>query len=296
MSEVTTLGSITQLALLNYRGAVARYARASERSASGYRINSAADDPSGAVAIATLQKQMSGITAAIGTCTEAGHLLDTAYSALGTMDTTLQEMRSKALEATGTLTDEERAQYQADIEAAIKSLDTLVSGTEYNDKVLLDGSYTDQVVQLGTNAGDATTISINDMSIAELGSGVSSGGLGDIDLSTPASAETAVDILDAAIDTVGLERARLGGINSHVIDGSIAVLTTTQGALASSLNSMRNVSPAESTAELLTSEIQLNAATSMVAHSGVMAWNVQAILMGTPSTSSSGLSLLSLLA
>jgi flagellin len=292
-----TLSSIAQLALDNYELALSRYGTANLQYTTGYRVNSAADDPTGAVRISTLQTQISSITQAIANSNDVGGLLDTATGALSEMGNSLDDILALAEAATGTLTAEQRAEYQAQVEAAVASMGHTVSITKYGSTALLDGSYTNQTAQIGPNAGDSTTISINDMSTATLGSDVSPGGLGDIDLSSAESAATAVAIIESAIGSVSLEHATLTGIKTYVIDSNVTRLTANRESLTDALESIRDISTAEATANLVAAEAGLNAASVMVAHSGLLMQNVMTALMGTSSASTSTVSsLLSMLA
>ena len=279
-SAGATLGSIIAVALQNYQAALSGYARANLQAASNHRINTPGDNPSGMFTVDSLQTHMDALNTAIGNATEAGSLVSTALTAVGNMKNTLESMRSIAQEATGSLTADERAAHQAEIDDGISSLDDIVSTTKYKDTKLLDGSYTNKTIQIGADAGDTTALSITDLRTGYLGTGASPGGLADIDLSTPGSAATAVDIIDNALSAVRLEYGKLTGEKSFVIDAQVNSLTDGRNALQSSYDSIQNISDVEAAANLLAQEIRMNTAASMVAQAGSIQGNVVSLLMG----------------
>ena len=113
-----------------------------ERLSSGYKINSAADDPAGLVISEKLRAQVSGLTQAIRNASDAVNMVKTAEGALNEVSTMLRSMRDLAVHAANTgATDKASVEAdQAQINSAIDTLNKIAAETQFGNKKLLDGS------------------------------------------------------------------------------------------------------------------------------------------------------------
>jgi flagellin-like hook-associated protein FlgL len=141
----------------------------SYRMATGHKINAPKDDPSAFVTLCGLQSQLSNVSATLSNATAAGSMISQTQTALDGIKTQFNVIRAELLkDVNHTLSDDQRAQSQAKIDAAIDQINTL-AGTSINGKTLLDGAadYTysglnnDQVadVVVGGSSASGTTIS-----------------------------------------------------------------------------------------------------------------------------------------
>ncbi len=113
-----------------------------EKLSSGYRINTAADDPSGLIISEQLRTQIAGLNRASQNSQEATNVLGIAEGALIEMNNILTKMRSLAIHASNsgvTAPDQVRAD-QAEVDSGIQTLDRISSTTRYSDQFLLNGS------------------------------------------------------------------------------------------------------------------------------------------------------------
>ena len=112
------------------------------RLSSGSRINSASDDPAGLIALESLDAELTALDAAIDNNQRTDAMLSVADGAMQQISSLLTEIESLAISSASdsTLTASELAAYQAEIDAAIASIDRIVSTTSFNGKKLLDGS------------------------------------------------------------------------------------------------------------------------------------------------------------
>ena len=109
---------------------------------SGYRINTASDDPSGLIISEQLRTQIAGLNRATQNSQEATNVLGIAEGALIEMNNILTKMRSLAIHAANngvTAPDQVRAD-QAEVDSGIQTLDRISSTTRYSDQFLLNGS------------------------------------------------------------------------------------------------------------------------------------------------------------
>lgn len=113
-----------------------------ERLSSGFRINSAGDDPAGLVISEKLRAQISGLGQAIRNAGDAVNMVKTAEGALNEVHRLLRSMRDLAVHAanTGATDAASVAADQAQIANAIQSLNKIAAETMFGQKTLLDGS------------------------------------------------------------------------------------------------------------------------------------------------------------
>ena len=113
-----------------------------ERLSSGYRINSAADDPAGLVISEKLRAQVGGLEQAIANAGDAVNMVKTAEGALVEVHSLLSSMRDLAVHAAnaGANDDAAVAADQAQIDNAIAAINKIAEETQFGQKKLLDGS------------------------------------------------------------------------------------------------------------------------------------------------------------
>jgi len=110
------------------------------RMATGSKINHAGDDPSAFVRLSELQNRLSSVQATMDNVTAAGSMVTQTQSAVDGIRTQLNTIRTELLkDESGGLTAAERAEAQANIDAAIAQINTLAT-TEIDGRRLLDGS------------------------------------------------------------------------------------------------------------------------------------------------------------
>ncbi|GAC1579566.1 MAG: FliC/FljB family flagellin [Candidatus Elarobacter sp.] len=115
------------------------------RLASGLRINSAADDPSGLAIAQTLAVKVAGLDQGVHEMQNASNALTVAEAAMGSISTILQRMRSLVVEARSDLiSDADRQHLQAELNQLRLEIDKISQGTTFNGRPLLDGSASGQ--------------------------------------------------------------------------------------------------------------------------------------------------------
>jgi flagellin len=144
--------------------------QASERLASGKRINSAADDAAG-LAIANRQtSQIRGLDQAIRNANDGISLIQTAEGALDATSNILQRVRELSVQsANGIYSDTDRATINAEVEQLTSELDRIAESTAFNGQKILDGSLSTLSLQVGAEAGDSISIAVQGFSADSLG-------------------------------------------------------------------------------------------------------------------------------
>ncbi len=140
------------------------------RLTTGYRINSAADDPAGLVAVSALNSDLVAVQAAYDNGTRANAMLSVADGAVDEISDLVSDIYSLTVELandTG-LTEDEKAAKQLEIDQAIASIDSLVNTTTFNGQHLLNGTYA-----INTTGVDSSKITDVDITARPVGTNTS---------------------------------------------------------------------------------------------------------------------------
>jgi len=119
-----------------------RLSQSMAKLSSGLRINSAADDPAGLVMSETMRAQVSGLDVVQQNVSEAVNLVKTAEGALSEVNSLLRQIQDLALDSASdsTNTADTRAALQAQLDSALKTIDSISANTKYAGINLLDGT------------------------------------------------------------------------------------------------------------------------------------------------------------
>jgi flagellin len=132
-----------------------------ERLSSGFKINSAGDNPAGMAISNKMKAQIDALGQSEDNASNAISTLQIADGALNEVSSILQRMRELSVQAAnGTNSTSEREIIQNEIEQLSEEVDRISADTEYNTKVLLDGS-SDVRVYADTRSASRITISDN---------------------------------------------------------------------------------------------------------------------------------------
>jgi len=197
-----------------------------ERLATGFKINSAKDDPAGLAILNNLQGQVRGNNVAIQNSVSGISALQIAEGGLGQVNDSLTKVRELSIQAqNGILTESDRAALQSQADALLEGIQGSLGQATFNGKSLLtdDGQLR---LQTGPNTGDVQQISTFDVAGQLTESGVFS-----LDISSP----TALDTIDQASGFVNNIAAEFGAAQNR-LDSTINQLqesTINQSAAAS---------------------------------------------------------------
>jgi flagellin len=191
-------------------------AKSTEKLSSGYKINRAADDAAGLAISEKMRRQVRGLTQASANAQDGISAVQTAEGALNEVHDMLQRMNELAVKAAnGTNQSEDQSYIQSEVDALISEIDRVSQTTTFNEKNLLDGSWSGGVnLQVGTEgtSGNRISVSINAMS-AE---GISINKLSSSGVSSQENAQNAISTIKAAISAVSKQRSDLGAIQNRL--------------------------------------------------------------------------------
>jgi len=205
------------------------------RLSSGKRINSAADDAAGLAISNRMQTQINGLNQGVSNANDGVSMIQTASSGLAQITTSLQTIRTLAVQASsGSLSTSDQAALQQEVAQQIAEVNRVASQTTYNGKNVLDGSAGNVSFQTGANVGQQISLNLsNGLSAAQLGSGVVSKGstLGTItNLSLTSAGVAAAAGTTPAITSVNVLADGNGGF-TYTDQNNQALSSTAAGAL-----------------------------------------------------------------
>ncbi len=250
---------------LRFHGA--RNAQSIERLSSGLRINSAGDDASGLALAEKLQTQIRGLRQADRNIQSAISFIQTTESYLqGTQDS-LQRIRELAVQsANGIYSLGDRAQIQVEVSMLVDEISRIASQAEFNRLNMLTGRFAPGALEImqfhiGANENQNVQVHIGNMSAEGLGL---RGEANNTSISTVATANETIGIVDNALDTVVKQRADLGAYQNRfeIAQKSIAVAAENMQAAESYI---RDVDMVEELSEYVKNQMLTQTTTAMLA-------------------------------
>ena len=170
--NMTSINSdfMSQLALRSLGQSSNMMTQAMERLSTGKRINGAADDAAGLGIATKLRAQVNSLEAAGRNASDALALIGTIDGALEESGEILQRMRELAVQsASDTNTGTDRTFIQDEINQLSQELNRISTATEFNNVKLLDGTYTDKSIQIGTGANQVFRLGVSSTDASTLG-------------------------------------------------------------------------------------------------------------------------------
>jgi len=248
-----------------------------QRLSSGLQVNSAADSPAGLVVSEQMRSKADGMSQAIKNSNDGVNLIKTAEGALNEVHSLLRQMRTLSVHAAneGVNSANDLAADQAAIAAAADSIDRIAASTRFNGKLLLDGSYTAQTLQIGEESTDTITVDIEDLTA--VGLGVDSGTL---DVTVTGGGTDAIDAIDLAITAVSTERAKLGATQKYTLETTVNSLSVSEENIRSSESAIRDADMSKEMVEFTRNNIMMQAGTSMLAQANQSSQSVLSLLKG----------------
>ncbi|MFT6778727.1 MAG: flagellin [Paraglaciecola sp.] len=230
-----------------------------ERLSSGFRINRAADDAAGLQISDRLTTQVQGLNQAVRNANDAISLTQTAEGALGEVTTSLQRIRTLAVQSqNGINSSADRNALQKEVTALKNEISRIAGDTQFGDLNILQGDFSASFL-VGANAGQNITVSIDRTG----GFGSSGLSLASTSVATAADASGALTAIDSAISTIGGARADLGALQNR-FQSTIRNLSNISENIAGARSRIRDTDFAVETAELTRNQIVQQASLSVL--------------------------------
>lgn len=230
------------------------------RLASGKGILKASDNAAGLAISELLKSDIQALQKGVENVAQGISLTNVAEGGLQSITDILTEAKALAVQAsTGTLNDNQRATIQSQFDSLVNEIDRIVEGTEFSGRKLLTGELSENSsalnIQVGIDSKESSRVNLN--VIPEVSSEAL--GLEDVDLSTQASAQNAIESFGSAIQKVIDVRGDIGSVQKRLTS-----IASTQNNVIEQLTSAESkISDADFASEisrLRLSQIQLNTA------------------------------------
>jgi len=247
---------------------------AMEQLSTGSRINSAGDDAAGLAIGQTMTSQIRGLNQAVRNANDGVNMLQTAEGAMVEQSNMLQRMRELAVQASnGTYSSTQLGYLQNEFDELGSQITDISTDTTWNGLSLMDTASASFKFQVGQIADQTISVTIGDMSLSTIASGVTLGSA----ISTASDASTTIDYLDTALDTINAQRATIGaGINrlTYAADN----LSNISANVTASRSSVMDTDYATASTQLSKAQIVQQAATAMLAQANQQPQSVLALL------------------
>lgn len=230
---------------------------AMNRLSSGKAINSAADDAAGLAIATRMRAKEGGLNVGARNTQDGMSMLRTADAALNSISNILLRMRDLATQsANGTNKDKDQASLDLEYQALAEEIDHISGTTNFNGNKMLSTDGTAVDLQLSDVSGDKLTVTAIDASAATLLTAVG-------DLTTPDNAKTAMEAVDAAIQTVADHRATFGS-QLNRLDHNLTNVTNQATNMAASASQIEDADMAKEMSEMTKFKILNEAGISML--------------------------------
>ena len=243
---------------------------AMQQLATGNRINQARDDAAGLSIGQNMTSQVRGLNQAVRNTTDGINQLQTADGALVETSNMLQRMRELAVQSSNsTNSDKQREYLQSEYSSLQVEITRIASNTTWNQAGLFGVSL---VYQAGMSSGQTISVQLASMDSGSLGVSASV-----TTISTFAKSQSALGLVDSAIDIVNAARSTMGGIMnqmSYSADNMVNISTN----IAASRSTVMDTDYATASSQLSRTQIIQQAATAMLAQANQQPQSVLALI------------------
>jgi flagellin len=246
-----------------------------QRLSSGLRVNSAKDDAAGIAIAERMNAQVRGMNVGIRNANDAISMTQTAEGAIGKVADMMQRMRELAVQsANATNTDDDRTNLDNEFQGLAAQVGDALSKTKFNGLAVLGTDAGTFTYQVGAYTDDTIDVDTVDLSGDATITAVTAGNITDV-----TGSQTAMDDIDAALNTLNTERAKLGAANSR-FDAAIATLQVASENTASARGRIMDADFAAETANLSRAQILQQAGSAMLAQANQLPQQVLQLLKG----------------
>lgn len=238
--------------------------KSSEKLASGYKINRAADDAAGLSISEKMRAQIRGLNQAVNNAEDGISLIQTAEGNMNEMHNILQRMEELAVKGANDINEsEDRQTIQDEMDQLETELKAIASRAKFNGKELK--SFTGKL-QIGANKGDDMSITVK-VAIS----------LAINDVSAHSTASKTISAVQTAIKEVSAQRSKLGAIQNR-LEYTVDNLENYSENLTDAESRIRDTDMASEMVNYSKSNIVQQAAQSMLAQANQSTQGVLSLL------------------
>ena len=261
-----------------------RVGQSIERISSGIRVNRAADDVTGLAISESLRSDIRVLRQGVRNLNDGISLTNVVEGALNEQTGAVIRLRELASQgASGTIRTFERQAINLEISSLVAEIDRIAATTEFNGRTLLNGSLAQSVlvskqifIQIGINSQSESRLNLN----VELDLSASNStqlGINNLSVSTSEDAQTALDDIAGALETLNFSRGRTGALQNRLAK-SLGTLASSIQNLTAANSILRDADIAEEVALLTRNQIIAQASVTMVGQTNLASQRLLDIL------------------
>lgn len=153
-----------------------------ERISSGERIRRSSDDPTGLSSSQQVRYEIAGLQRNQQNVSGALSLVGTAESGITGIQASLQRARELLVQAANdTLQPDQRQAIQSELNTILAEIDRVASESNHLGQRLLDGTFIQKTIQVGTQTGQNLGLSIRSFRVSEFGQVAKAAGTSGVD-------------------------------------------------------------------------------------------------------------------
>ena len=261
-----------------------RVGQSIERISLGIRVNKAAEDIAGLAVSDALRSDIRVLRQGVRNLNDGISLINVVEGALNEQTGAVIRLRELASQgASGTIRTFERQAINLEISSLVAEIDRIAATTEFNGRTLLNGSLAQSVlvskqifIQIGINSQSESRLNLN----VELDLSASNStqlGINNLSVSTSEDAQTALDDIAAALETLNFSRGRTGALQNRFAK-SLGTLASSIQNLTAANSILRDADIAEEVALLTRNQIIAQASVTMVGQTNLASQRLLDIL------------------
>lgn len=245
-----------------------------QRLSSGKRINGAIDDAAGLQISQRMTAEIRGFNQAARNAADAQSMLATMEGAIAEQHNILQRLREIAVQAASdTSSTADRTALQSEAEALETEISRISDDTTWAGIQLIHNDANSFTFHVGPDGSDTITKTIIDMAHDNTsGYNIVTANV----VTTRATANTYIGVIDAAISAAGTQRERLGAVMNR-LDYTMANLTNMSTNLSVAKGRIEDADFAAESANLARTQVLQQASMSMLAQANASKQNILAL-------------------
>jgi flagellin len=244
------------------------------RLSSGKRINSAIDDAAGLQISQRMTAEIRGFAQAARNAADAQSMLATMEGAIAEQHNILQRLREIGVQAASdTNNAADRTALQSEADALEAEISRISDDTTWANIQLIHNDANSFTFHVGPDGSDTITKTIIDMAHDNAsGYNIAASNV----VTTRATANTYIGVIDTAINAAGTQRERIGALMNR-LDHTMANLTNQATNLALAKGRVEDADFAAESANLARTQVLQQASMSMLAQANASKQNILAL-------------------
>lgn len=256
--------------------------RSMQKLSSGLRINRAGDDASGLAVSEKMRSQINGLRQAERNTEDGMSFVQTAEGYLEQTTSIIQRMRVLAIQSSnGIYTPEDRQLIQVEVSALVDEIDRIASQAEFNRFKILTGEFSkvggkaSMWFHMGPNMNQRERIFIGTMTAQAFK--MKQGNRISVSLSSPEGANTAIGVLDTALQKLSKQRSDLGAYYNRLETASKGLMSAYENTQAAE-SRIRDADMAEEMVAFTKNSVLVQSGTAMLAQANLQPQSILRLL------------------